>query len=169
MRLLDEEGLMQMSLRKLAKRLNVSVSSLYGHVCDKEELFYMVAGHIYVSAIENARETHHWTDWLQALGLSIWDIRTKVRDAHTLIIFTDISYFRNLYSEELSKELINKGFPAVAANEAHLSVQSLAFGWETLRSHDFDALEMEFDMFQAVLDLLIDGWRSKCRNFTHLS
>lgn len=65
-RLLDEDGLSGLTLRRLAKELGISAPTLYWHVKDKRELLDLMAERIVAD--------HHASNPLQTAGFEWWEI-----------------------------------------------------------------------------------------------
>lgn len=157
--LLTEEGLDAVSLRKVAIRLGVSVSSLYWHVKDKEALFGLMSGSIFRACLDAIPPSSGWRRWLHDFGLSLWDAQIAIQDARRLIVLARPE--ASLAEESLNRivrTLSAQGLPEVHAIVAQRSVQALVTGWTTLRSVKLDAVGADRDSFVVALDILIDGW-----------
>lgn len=157
--LLTEEGLGAVSLRKVAARLGVSVSSLYWHVRDKEALFGLMSASIFRDCIDAVKPAADWRQWLHDFGLSLWDAQITIKDARQLIVIArpqaslaEDSLGRIL--EILSTLGLSEGLAVVVQR----SVQALVTGWTTLRSATPNAVGADRDSFVLALDVLIDGW-----------
>ncbi|MEU8780701.1 TetR/AcrR family transcriptional regulator [Streptomyces sp. NPDC048637] len=65
-RLLDEEGIDALSLRRLGTRLNAGATSFYSHVANKDELIELVVDEVYGEiAVPEAQDRD---DWRSAVG-----------------------------------------------------------------------------------------------------
>ena len=158
--LLSEEGLQAVSLRKVAGRLGVSVSSLYWHVADKEALYGLMSASIFRACLDAVPPSDDWRRWLHDFGLALWDAQITVRDAHQLIV---VSRPPASLGEEALRRILDAlaagGLRRAQALVAQRSVQALVTGWTTLRSVRPDAVGADRDSFIVALDVLIDGWK----------
>lgn len=80
--LLDDYGIADLTMRRLARELNVSPGALYWHFADKQELLGAVADRILAvvdagTDLETSTETSTDTEWPMEIGR----ICTKLRDA----------------------------------------------------------------------------------------
>jgi len=157
--LLTQEGLGAVSLRKIASRLDVSVSSLYWHVTDKETLYALMSASIFRACIDAVPPARSWQHWLHEFGLSLWDAQTSIRDARQLIV---VSRPRVGQIEETLARILGAldalGLPADDALVAQRSVQALVTGWTTLNAARPDAEASDRASFVTALDVLIAGW-----------
>ncbi len=157
--LLTEEGLDAVSLRKIAVRLGVSVSSLYWHVKDKEALFGLMSASIFRACIDAVPPATDWRRWLHDFGLSLWDAQIAIKDARQLIVVARPQ--ASLAEDSLGrilKTLSTLGLTEARAMVAQRSVQALVTGWTTLRSATPHAVGADRDSFVLALDVLIEGW-----------
>ena len=157
--LLAEEGLAQVTLRRLAGRLGVQVSSLYWHVEDRAALLSLMSESLLRSTFAAVPDASDWCGWLRNLGLALHVLQRTVRDSSQLIVST-------AFSPEVKRELadivigrldrfgLDRDFAAVA----QLSVQALVTGWTTLRRAPFDDAAAEAAEFDLALAALLDGW-----------
>lgn len=157
--LLSEEGLNAVSLRKVALRLGVSVSSLYWHVQDKETLYGFMSASIFRACLDAVPPSDDWRRWLHDFGLALWDAQITVRDARQLIV---VSRPQASLAEEALRRILDAleaaGLPRGQAIVAQRSVQALVTGWTTLRSVRPDAVGADRGSFVMALDVLINGW-----------
>jgi AcrR family transcriptional regulator len=85
--LLDEVGLDELTMRRLADRLGVKAASLYRHVRNKDELLALLGDEI-SSEIPFARESGTWQDQLTEMA---WNVRRGLlahRDAARVLAAT---------------------------------------------------------------------------------
>jgi TetR/AcrR family tetracycline transcriptional repressor len=85
--LLDEVGLDELTMRRLAERLGVKAASLYRHVHDKDELLVLLGDEI-SGEIPLVRASGTWQEQLTAMA---WNVRRgllKHRDAARLLALT---------------------------------------------------------------------------------
>jgi TetR/AcrR family transcriptional regulator, tetracycline repressor protein len=78
--ILNRDGISNLSMRTLAKELNIKAASLYWHIKDKQDLYDLIAEHInqemiLPETIDDAKEA------LTALALEVRRVLLKTRDA----------------------------------------------------------------------------------------
>jgi len=160
--LLKAEGLDAVSLRKVAARLGVSVSSLYWHVADKNMLYGLMSASIFRACLDAIPSAESWRQWLHGFGIALWDAQIAIPDARQLIVVSRPQ--ADLARESLDRivhDLERLGLPAPQALIAQRSVQALVTGWTTLRAVRPDAVAADRDSFVIALDVLIEGWRER--------
>ncbi|MBT2187950.1 TetR family transcriptional regulator [Sphingobium nicotianae] len=160
--LLREEGLGAVSLRKVAARLGVSVSSLYWHVADKDMLLGLMSASIFRACLDAVRPAPSWQRWLHDFGLALWDAQIAIPEARQLIVIARPQ--EGLAEESLTfilQSLGALGLPRDQAIVAQRSVQALVTGWTTLRSARPDAVGADRGSFVVALDVLIGGWEAR--------
>jgi TetR/AcrR family tetracycline transcriptional repressor len=159
--LMQEEGLPQVSLRKLSVRLGVSVSSLYWHVEDKDALFALMSHFIYRSCVEAVPETGTWQDWLRGFARALWQAQSRMPDTRQLIAMTGRSgHMRRERSETRLRILTlleGKGLPPEMAAMAYKSTHALVTGWTLLASSTSAYEPADQADFEKAFDLLIEG------------
>lgn len=159
--MMEEEGLAQVSLRKVALRLDVSVSSLYWHVADKDALFAMMSHAIYVSCVEAVPEAGAWDVWLRGFGRVLWQTQSRLPDTRQLIAMTGKNrYLKDERAETRGRVLAllaEKGLPPEVATLAYKSTHALVTGWTMLASAT-SAIDPEDQAdFERAFDLLVEG------------
>ncbi|MBZ9647798.1 TetR family transcriptional regulator [Sphingobium sp. 3R8] len=128
--LLNEQGLDQLSLRKLAARLDVKAPSLYWHVADKNALLALLAESVFVDCLARIPAGAHWRDWLRAFGEALWQAQKHTRDAGRLILMTaqDEAVLVRMEHAVLAP-LTALGLSAPQALSMQASVQAFVTGW----------------------------------------
>jgi len=76
LRLADSQGIEQLSMRKLAKTLNVEAMSLYNHVASKDKLIDGLLDHV-VSEFELPRTDQHWQTAMRVRAVSAHQVLMK--------------------------------------------------------------------------------------------
>lgn len=128
--LLNEQGLDQLSLRKLAARLDVKAPSLYWHVADKNALLALLAESVFVDCLARIAPVAHWRDWLCAFGLALWRAQIDMRDAGRLILMTtQEEAVLTRMEQAVVAPLTALGLSAPQALSMQASVQVLVTGW----------------------------------------
>mgnify|MGYP001228279348 CR=1 FL=1 len=160
--LLRREGLAAVSLRAIAARLGVSVSSLYWHVKDKETLHALMSASIFRACLDAVPQATSWPQWLHDFGLVLWEAQTSIADARQLIAITRA---REGIGEDALKRILATlqplGLPEAEAVIAQRAVQALVTGWTALRSVRPAAAAADRESFVRALDVLIAGWRAE--------
>jgi TetR/AcrR family tetracycline transcriptional repressor len=87
MTLLDEVGLDELTMRRLAERLGVKAASLYRHVRSKEELLALLGDEI-TSEIPLPRPTGTWQQRLTEAGVNVRRGLLRHRDAARVLAST---------------------------------------------------------------------------------
>lgn len=159
--LLGEEGLDQVSLRKVAGRLGVGVSSLYWHVRDKADLYRLMSSRVFRSCVDAVPDSATWQEWLRGFGLALWHAQVTVRDAHQLIAHSTVragpvgAEVSAAY-DHIIGSLERLGLAPDKADLAQRSVQALVTGWTTLASRRGEGGDRP--AFEGALRALIAGW-----------
>jgi TetR/AcrR family tetracycline transcriptional repressor len=161
--LLGEEGLAQVSLRKVAARLGVGVSSLYWHVEDKNALYRLMSARVFRSCVEAVPPSADWQAWLRAFGLAVWHAQVTTRDAHRLIAHAAVADGpRHEFRSRIIGTLEALGLDPHLAGPAQQSVQALVTGWTTLVP--LQSARSDLEMLEQALDALIAGWDARTKN-----
>lgn len=157
--LLNEEGLEAVSLRKVAARLGVSVSSLYWHVADKDTLYGLMSASIFQACLDAVPPAASWRVWLHDFGLALWDAQISIPDARQLIVIArPPAGLLEMSLDKILSDLEALGLPRDHAMIAQRSVQALVTGWTTLRSVRPAAAGAGRASFVLALTVLINGW-----------
>ena len=83
--ILDEDGLDKLTLRAVAKALDVQAMSLYWHIPDKQGLLRAMAMRIFAKAYKNASNEKEVWSWLNAFGQSLKSELIAHRDSARLM------------------------------------------------------------------------------------
>lgn len=131
LRLLDEVGLDTLSLRRLAKELDVQASALYWHFKNKQELLDEMARVIVIDVIKEAppQSLETWQDVLLQLGRAQYVATHSRRDGGTLMLTArNLADYQLEYLDWMQGKLVAAGFTEMAAAEAFLVVSNYALG-----------------------------------------
>ncbi|NWK95768.1 TetR family transcriptional regulator [Sphingobium lactosutens] len=161
--ILNEQGLDQLSLRKLAARLEVKAPSLYWHVADKNALLALLAESVFTDCLAQIPPSDDWRGWLHAFGLALWRAQNGMRDAGRLILMTGQEEAVLARMEQaIVAPLTALGLSAAQAVSMQASVQALVTGWTTFAQGPNAAYlhaHMSIDAaFQQGLDALLNGF-----------
>lgn len=129
---LNEQGLDQLSLRKVAARLDVKAPSLYWHVADKNMLLALLAESIFTDCLTKIPACTDWRDWLRGFGMALWQAQNATRDAGRLILGAgQPTEVLEAMQEATAAPLVALGLAPERAIMMQASVQALVTGWTT--------------------------------------
>ncbi|WP_163513427.1 TetR/AcrR family transcriptional regulator C-terminal domain-containing protein [Fodinicola acaciae] len=131
LRLLDEVGLETLSLRRLAKELDVQASALYWHVKNKQELLDEMARVIVIDAVRAAPMPagQTWQEMLTHLARVQYTATRSHRDGGALMLTArNLADYQLEYLDWMLGMLVAAGFTETAAAEAFLVVSNYALG-----------------------------------------
>lgn len=95
LRLLNEVGLDGLTMRLVAKELNVQAAALYWHVKNKQELLDAMATLVFAEAVadlEAPRQGVSWSDWLAELVRGLRRTMLRYRDGARMIAGTYVAH-----------------------------------------------------------------------------
>lgn len=161
--MLDNVGLDSLTMRALAKNLNVQAPAIYSYYTDKSELISEMAATYFVEASENVGGARSANQWLKGFGAAFYDILTQRRDAARLFAFADPQVQPEvLMVDEAIAPLTQRGLSPDRAILVQAAVISLALGSALDHSNAKRAefLGGFFDLqagFDEALQILADG------------
>lgn len=129
-RLLQDEGLDGVSLRRLATRLGVSAPSLYWHFPDKNALLAAVCERVFGQGLDAVPAGTDWVAFLRAFGLALWAARSSLRDFGRMITTVDLpaDLLARMHGR-LRERLAVLDLPLAEGLQLQASVQALVTGW----------------------------------------
>jgi TetR/AcrR family tetracycline transcriptional repressor len=130
LRLLDEVGLEQLSLRRIADELGVQTPALYWHIRDRDELYGLMAEAMLRESLDRIPADLEGADFLLALGRSLHATHRARRDAARLIA---LAKPRGDLTEALTERVERGGISRAA--EAVAAVYSFTLGWSLFRAN----------------------------------
>lgn len=77
---LDREGIEVLSMRKVAAEVGVTVSALYAHVRDKDELLQVMYEHVYSQFRVPEPDPDNWRDQVRSMARDLRDLLQSHRD-----------------------------------------------------------------------------------------
>jgi TetR/AcrR family tetracycline transcriptional repressor len=161
--LLNENGLDQLSLRKLAARLEVKAPSLYWHVADKNALLALLAENIFMDCIDHVPDGGDWRSWLRGFGMVLWQTQKRTRDSGLLIMVTaqDEAVLMRMENAVVTP-LVRLGLNASHAASMQASVQALVTGWTAFAqgpNSSYLHAHLSLDLaFEQGLNALLNGF-----------
>lgn len=164
--LLDEVGIEKMSLRALARSLDVQPMSLYWHIKDKRELLRAMAGEIFGRAhARTAASEDPWT-WLRHYGRHLRDEMIVHGDSARLIAISqpEVTGETQEAYARLAAPLVRAGLPLAQALACEACTISYVLGWvmfyqnDAYRAHLAGHFEFPAS-FEMGLDALVSGLR----------
>jgi AcrR family transcriptional regulator len=114
LKLLNEVGLEQLTLRRLAKDLKIQAPTLYWHFKSKEELIDAMATLVLArgaSALLPSKSVSDWRSWVNAFGMGLRQTLLKYRDGARVVAgsrLTDTVYMET--AERIGRHLLQTGF-----------------------------------------------------------
>lgn len=168
-RLLQDEGLEQLTVRKLAARLGVEAPSLYKHFASKQQLLGRVTLHLFEAQVAQIGACRSWREWLLTFGRVLWSTQTRIRDSARLVLTTEFDRDQLDLMTKLAEEaLAPHGIVRHTALEMQLSVQSLVLGLSALSEGRSARLLREMVPLDAILEeslqSLVVGWECRLRD-----
>jgi TetR/AcrR family tetracycline transcriptional repressor len=166
--ILREEGLDEVTLRKLAGRLGVEAPSLYRHIGGKPRLQALMTLRLFRMQLDQIGATATWQEWLTGLGRVLWTTQSSIRDCARLVLTTgfepeQIATMTGWVADALAEH----GIDAPTALEMQLSVQALVLGLSGLADGPNAQTLRRSIPFDATLDhalgAMILGWEARLR------
>lgn len=129
-RLLDEVGLDQLTLRRLGRELGVSAPTLYWHVRDKRALLDLVAEAIVAGHRPAPRPAHGqpWWDWLSANAAAQYRALVSHRDGALVVAGNRPTENALPVIEQVLSSLVEVGFPPAEALQSILTLGQFVVG-----------------------------------------
>lgn len=161
--LLREEGLEQVTLRKLAARLGVEAPSLYRHISGKQELLTLVTLRLFRAQIDQIGSCASWQEWLLEFGRVLWSTQTRIPDIARLVLTTDFAPGQlATMTDWVAAVLVGHGVPQGAVLEMQLSVQAIVLGLSGLAQKATVRRVIPFDsILDHSLKALVAGWEAR--------
>ena len=168
-RLLQDEGLDALTVRRLAARLGVEAPSLYKHFPSKRRLLGQVTVHLLAAQVDQVEDRGSWQEWLMDMGRVFWSTQTRIRDSARLVATTDFDAAQlDLMASLLRTRLKRYDIDDETATSMHFGVQALVLGLSVLaegRSADLMREVVPFDaILESSLQALISGWETTLLN-----
>lgn len=130
--LLNEGGLDNVSLRKIAARLDVRAPSLARHVGDKAQLLALVSGTIFGQALDDIPAGLRGDDWLMAFGRALHKKQEETRDIFALLgTAPPDATADGMTSTRLEELMRQAGLEGSRAQLEQSAIQALVTGWTT--------------------------------------
>ena len=129
--LLDDDGLDGLTLRKLAKRLDVQAPTLYWHVPNTAALITAVADVILDQGFGDMAPPapgERWQDWLTEVAIRLRRALLDHRDSARVISFAQLSRRMTAISELAMSSLVDCGVPLRDARIIVLTVERFTVG-----------------------------------------
>ena len=165
-RLLRDEGLEEVTLRKLAGRLGVEAPSLYRHIGGKRQLQTLMVLRLFRMQLDQVGAHDSWQEWLTVFGHVLWNTQGSIRDCARLVLTAgfereDLEVMAGWVAEALAPYGIN----AQTALEIQLAIQALILGLVGLAEGPSKGSMRAAIPFDAVLDhslgAMIAGWETR--------
>lgn len=160
--LLDEVGYSGLSMRALAMRFDIQVSSLYWHLHNKDDLVSLIAAGFYERAFE-AVDQSDWRPWLAGFGRAFRHEVLSHRDAAQICaISAPSTAFAIEGLDRLVQPMQNAGLSRSVGLSYVSSIISLTLGWALFEQREvtrsFLSQVLNFDeSYNTGLNALITG------------
>lgn len=129
LRLLDDVGLEKLSLRRLAKELDVHATALYWHFASKQELLDAMGRAMVQEAVAEGPLPATWQEWLAELARAQRKAVRSHRDGALLLLTARPTADHQVdYLDHLVGRLMEAGFTAESAAAAFVVVSNYAVG-----------------------------------------
>jgi TetR/AcrR family transcriptional regulator, tetracycline repressor protein len=119
LKLLNEIGLEQLTLRRLADELNVQAATIYWHFKSKEELLDEMATTVLTEGAPNMlprRNSNNWATWAAQYGAGLRKTLLAYRDGARMVSGTKLTNTEPLKTtERIATHLLSLGFSLRAA------------------------------------------------------
>jgi len=119
LKLLNEEGLEQLTLRSLGVELNVQAATIYWHFKSKEELLDEMATTVLAEGARNLiprRSSSGWKVWASTFGEGLRKTLLAYRDGARMVGGTRLTNMEHLKTtERIGAQLVASGFSVRAA------------------------------------------------------
>lgn len=164
--LLRDEGLDEVTLRKLAVRLGVEAPSLYRHIGGKPQLLALVTLRLFRMQIDSIGTCTSWQEWLTKFGHVLWETQVSIEDCARLVLTTrfephQFDTMAGWVADALDKYGIEQG----TALEMQLAVQAVVLGLAGSASGPNGQYLCQIIPFSAIakhaLDALVAGWEAR--------
>jgi TetR/AcrR family transcriptional regulator, tetracycline repressor protein len=119
LKLLNEDGLEQLTLRRLGVELNVQAATIYWHFKSKEELLDEMATTVLAEGAVGlipARKSSDWKVWASAFGEGLRKTLLSYRDGARMVAgtrLTNTEYLKTI--ERIGSQMVASGFSVRAA------------------------------------------------------
>jgi TetR/AcrR family tetracycline transcriptional repressor len=119
LKLLNKDGLEQLTLRRLGVELNVQAPTIYWHFKSKEELLDEMATTVLAEGASNlipARKSSGWRVWASAFGEGLRKTLLAYRDGARMVAgtrLTNTEYLKTI--EKIGNQMLSHGFSVRAA------------------------------------------------------
>src|SRR5690625_1342052 len=161
--LLNENGLEGVTLRRLAKRLDVYASALYWHFKNKEALVNEMAEAILqkeFSEIEQQRENQTWQDWIIHFFNTLRDALLSYRDGARVVAGSQLSFMMAKLTEEAISVLVHAGISLERSRLIVLTAIRYTFGFvteEQMSPSPEEIKNVDIEEFKKQFPLMIKG------------
>jgi AcrR family transcriptional regulator len=164
--LLDEGGIGNVSLRRIANRLGTSAPALARHVGDKAQLLALLSARIFGEALDLIPSGLTGDAWLHAFGHALRLKQARTRDIFTLIsVAAADGPLRLQTSDRLHAAMAAAGLHGARAELEQNAIQALVTGWTTLERNQRTGMAAPDlsaqDAFDRSLKALVAGFAAE--------
>lgn len=172
--LLDEVGLDGLTMRLIAKELDVRAPALYWHIKGKQELLDRMAELMFLEAVDGLEAPAHgrpWRAWLIETARRLRTTMLRYRNGARVLAGTNITHPAVFRTTELTlRTLVGVGFTARQALHGFLTMYNYAVGFTIEeQSHsgvDYpdgenpynDPMPLDTERYPLAAELVADLW-----------
>ncbi|WP_305096864.1 TetR/AcrR family transcriptional regulator [Croceibacterium aestuarii] len=127
-----EDGLAEVSLRKIAARFDATAPALKRHVGDKGSLLALMSHRLFHDALDQIPAGLKGRDWLEAFGMTLWRMQRSTPDVLALIgARPPVAALDSEMRVRFHKLLDEAGIGDERGLQAQRSIQALVLGWNS--------------------------------------
>jgi AcrR family transcriptional regulator len=167
LKVLDEDGVDALTMRRLASELGVTGGAFYHHYKDKTEIVEDVTRLVLKDMELPSSDSQDWREWLVQSELGYVKALTEHPNILPVVLANRPEQSRRIIMEFLSRNLEREGVPASEAHSISRLVESFALGIALVDTSDInegaarrDPEELE-DLFRAFIDLVLEKAKVK--------
>jgi AcrR family transcriptional regulator len=160
LRIVDQEGIDALSLRRLADDLGISAMSIYWHVRDKSELLELV-GHVVLAEVALPERKGDWREQLADVHRAMF--ATLLRHPNIVDVLIGRARFGAgglALFERILSILLDAGFTPEAAFDAYSSLYLFSLGFMATSSRSPEFVEIQRQGLMYMLTLPIENYPS---------
>ncbi|MCB2078307.1 MAG: TetR family transcriptional regulator [Novosphingobium sp.] len=168
-KLLLEDGIGKLSMRKLASRLDIRAPTLYWYFPDRAAILREMILEMLREAVERVPSCDSWEEWLYEFGLSIWHTNSNTPFAPLLLQsneLNDVSVI-DAATATLRERSLQFNVDETVFLRAHSDINALTAGYSVFHHAQMSkSLSAFLDMDQAVdegIRMIVDYWSLKAK------
>lgn len=130
---MKSDGLSEVSLRKVAGRLDATAPALARHVGNKGHLLALMSHRMFIDAIESIPPGLTGKEWFNEFGRALWNMQHDMRDTLALIGSKPwVPELEDDIADRLVASMDDAGLNHERGHFARRSIQAMVTGWTSL-------------------------------------